>query len=162
MAGNRRNYRGLLRQLGLFDTTMMVMVGGIVIGAGILLATGIMACSLPSPWLILLAWIAGGLLILAGALTFAELGAAMPEAGGRYVYLKEAYGPLAGFRFGWILFLVAMTGSIAAPAAAFAEYFGYFFPSLSADRVIQSFYYYWKKQTRTRNPATTPERNSRC
>jgi len=124
--------QGLIRQLGLFDSTMIMV--GIVIGSGIFLTTGIMARSIPSPALILLAWIVGGLLTLAGALTFAELGAAMPDAGGQYVYLREAYGPLAGFLFGWILFLVYMTGGIAALAVAFAEYFGYFFPSLSIQK----------------------------
>ena len=124
----------LLRQLGLFDSTMMMM--GIVIGSGIFLTTGIMAKSIPSASLILLAWIIGGLLILAGALTYAELGAAMPDAGGQYVYLREAYGPLLGFLFGWKLFLINMTGSIAALGVAFAVYFGYFFPSLSTEREL--------------------------
>lgn len=132
----KREGTGLVRQLGLFDSTMMMV--GIVIGSGIYLTTGIMAQSLPSAGLILLVWIAGGLITLAGALVYAELGAAMPEAGGQYVYLKEAYGPLSGFLFGWILFLVTMCGSIAALGVAFAEYFGYFFPSLSTDKTIFS------------------------
>lgn len=124
----------LIRQLGLFDSTMMMM--GIVIGSGIFLTTGIMANSLPSASLILLTWAIGGLLIFAGAITYAELGAAMPDAGGQYVYLREAYGPLFGFLFGWKLFLVNMTGSIAALGVAFAEYFGYFVPSLSTQREL--------------------------
>lgn len=124
----------LIRRLSLFDSTMMMM--GIVIGSGIFLTSGIMAKSIPSAGLILLAWLIGGLLILAGALTYAELGAAMPEAGGQYVYLREAYGPLFGFLFGWKLFLVNMTGSIAALGVAFAVYFGYFFPSLSTEREL--------------------------
>jgi APA family basic amino acid/polyamine antiporter len=124
----------LARKLGLFDSTMMMV--GIVIGSGIFLTTGIMAKSIPSAGLILLAWMAGGLIILAGALTYAELGAAMPDAGGQYVYLREAYGPLFGFLFGWKLFLVNMTGSIAALGVAFAVYFGYFFPSLSTQRIL--------------------------
>jgi len=95
-----------------------------------------MAKSIPSGGLILLAWLVGGLLTLAGALTYAELGAAMPEAGGQYVYLREAYGPMAGFLFGWILFLVYMTGGIAALALAFAEYIGYFFPYLGTNHII--------------------------
>jgi len=127
---------GLIRKLGLFDSTMMMV--GIVIGSGIFLTTGIMAKEIPSASLILLAWIVGGLLILAGALTYAELGAAMPEAGGQYVYLREAYGPLYGFLFGWKMFLVNMTGAIAALGVAFAEYFGYFFPSLSIQKTIFS------------------------
>ena len=127
---------GLKRQLGLFDSTMMMM--GIVIGSGIFLTTGIMAQNIPSASMILIAWIVGGLLIMAGALTYAELGASLPEAGGQYVYLREAYGPLYGFLFGWKMFLVNMTGSIAALGVAFAEYFGYFFPALSTKRIIIS------------------------
>ena len=128
---------GLLRKLGLFDSAMVMV--GIVIGSGIFLTTGIMAKSIPSGGLILLAWFVGGLLTLAGALTYAELGAAMPEAGGQYIYLREAYGPMAGFLFGWILFLVYMTGGIAALALAFAEYTGYFFPSLGTEHIILDF-----------------------
>jgi len=124
----------LVRQLGLFDSTMMMV--GIVIGSGIFLTTGIMAKSLPSVSLLLLAWLAGGLITLAGALIFAELGAAMPAAGGLYVYLRDAYGPLTGFLYGWITFLVYMCGSVAGLAVAFAEYFGYFFPSLSTKTYI--------------------------
>ncbi|UCC39989.1 MAG: amino acid permease, partial [Candidatus Aminicenantes bacterium] len=126
----------LLRQLGLFDSTMVLV--GIVIGSGIFLTTGIMAKYIPSAGLILLAWIVGGLLTLAGALTYAELGAALPEAGGQYVYLREAYGDWAAFLFGWILFLVYMTGGIAGLALAFAEYFGYFFPPLSTNSILFS------------------------
>ncbi|MFH1944852.1 MAG: amino acid permease [Acidobacteriota bacterium] len=125
---------GLKRRLGLFDSVMVQV--GIIIGSGVFLTTGIMARSLPSPSLILLAWLVGGLLTLAGALTYAELGAAMPKAGGQYVYLREAFGPLAGFLFGWILFLVYMTGGIAALALAFAEYFGSLFPGLDVNRVL--------------------------
>ncbi|UCG85472.1 MAG: amino acid permease [Gemmatimonadota bacterium] len=122
----------LVRRLGLFDSIMMMV--GIVVGSGIFLTTGIMAQSIPSAPLLLLAWLAGGLLTLTGALTFAELGAALPHAGGQYVYLREAYGDLAGFLFGWILFLVAMGGSIAALGVGFAEYVGFFFPALSTER----------------------------
>lgn len=133
---NKKEKVGLVRQLGLFDSAMIMM--GIVIGSGIFVTTGVMAKSLPSAGLILLAWIAGGLLTLAGALTYAELGAAMPEAGGQYVYLREAYGPLSGFLFGWVLFLVYNTGGIAALAAAFAEYLGWFFPFLSTKNILLS------------------------
>jgi APA family basic amino acid/polyamine antiporter len=126
----------LVRKLGLFDSTMMMV--GIVIGSGIFLTTGIMAKSLPSVSLLLLAWLFGGLLTLNGALIYAELGAAMPEAGGQYVYLREAYGPLAGFLYGWTTFLVYLCGSIAGLAVAFAEYFGYFFPFLSTKTYLIS------------------------
>lgn len=126
----------LVRRLGLFDSTMMMV--GIVIGSGIFLITGIMANALPSGGYILLAWAVGGLLVLAGALTFAELGSTFPQAGGQYVYLREAYGHWAGFLFGWILCLVSMGGAIAAAAVGFATYFGYFFPSLSTSNLIFS------------------------
>jgi len=126
--------KSLARRLGPFDSTMMMV--GIVIGSGIFLTTGIMAKSLPSVSLLLLAWLLGGLITLAGAFIFAELGASMPAAGGLYVYLREAYGPLPGFLYGWITFLVYMCGSIAGLAVAFAEYFGYFFPCLSTKTYI--------------------------
>jgi len=134
VAGKSAKGPELAREFGPFDSTMMMV--GIVIGSGIFLTTGLMAESLPSTSLILLAWLVGGLLTLAGALTFAELGVLFPEAGGQYVYLREAYGPMAGFLFGWILFLVSMSGSIAALGAAFAEYFGRFFPALSTSRAL--------------------------
>ena len=133
---NKKDEGGLERQLGFFDSTMIMV--GIVIGSGIFLTTGIMAKTIPSPALILLAWIVGGLLTLAGALVYAELGVSMPHAGGQYIYLREAYGPLFGFLFGWMAFLVYMTGGIAGLAAAFSEYFGYFFPSLSTKSIIFS------------------------
>ena len=139
--------KGLVRRLGLIDSTLMMV--GIVIGSGIFLTTGIMANSIPSSGLILLAWLVGGLLTLAGALTFAELGASMPQAGGQYVYLREAYGHLAGFLFGWILFLVAMGGSIAALAVGFAEYFGYFFPTLSTQQSLFSYEFVFLGKTTT-------------
>ena len=113
-----------------------MMMVGIVIGSGIFLTTGIMAESLPSAGLIMLAWLAGGLLTLAGTLIYAELGAAFPEAGGQYVYLREAYGPLPAFLFGWLTFLVYLSGAIAGLSVAFAEYFGTFFPTLSTSNII--------------------------
>jgi len=125
---------GLVRQLGLFDAAMILC--GIVIGSGIFTSTGLMAAILPSPGWILLAWVGGGLVTLAGALTFAELGAAMPRAGGHYVYIHQAYGPMWGFLCGWILFLVYMSGGIAALAAAFSEYLGGFWPAVSPERTL--------------------------
>ncbi len=101
----------LVRGLGLLDSTFLVI--GITIGSGIFLTTGVMAESLPYPGWLLVAWAVGGLLTIAGALTYAELGAAMPEAGGQYVYLREAYGPLSAFLFGWIIFLVYQPGAVA-------------------------------------------------
>ena len=125
---------GLIRQLSLFDSIMMLM--GIIIGSGIYMTTGDMAQHIPSAGLLLLAWIVGGLLALFGALSFAELGAAMPDAGGQYIYLKEAYSPLWGYLFGWMLFFVAMGGSIATLGAAFARYVGFFFPALATDNFL--------------------------
>jgi len=120
--------------LGLFDSTMLMV--GIVLGSGIFITTGIMAQHLPSVWLILAAWMVGGVLTLAGAFAFAELGAAIPEAGGPYVYLRKAYGPLVGFLFGWVTFAVYLTGAIAGLGVAFAEYMGYFLPALSTQAVV--------------------------
>jgi APA family basic amino acid/polyamine antiporter len=126
----------LLEKLNLFDATLLVI--GSVIGSGIFLTTGIIADSLPSATGILAVWVAGSLISLFGGLTLAELGGMMPEAGGQYVYLREAYGPLVGFIYGWTTFLVTQTGGIAAMAVGFAEYLSYFFPLLSLDHVLVS------------------------
>ena len=130
----RHQEAGLKRNLNLFDSSMIMV--GIVLGSGIFLTTGIMAKALPSATLIILAWVVGGLITLAGAMTYAELGALYPEAGGQYAYLREAYGPLVGFLFGWMMLLIYMTGAIAGLAVAFAEYTGYFFPGLSLGKII--------------------------
>ena len=127
---------GLVRQLGLFDSTMLVV--GVVVGAGIFITTGLMAKDLPSPGLIMLAWFVGGLLTFAGALTYAELGASMPVAGGQYVFLREAYGRLPAFLFGWIFFLAYLNGVIAYMSLAFADYLSNFFPALSTSNVLLS------------------------
>lgn len=110
---------GLPRVLGLWDVVMIV-IGG-VIGSGIFLSPSEIAAVLPSPLLMLAAWVVGGLFSFFGALAFAELGAAMPVAGGVYVYLREAYGPLLSFLFGWTLFLVIDSGAIATLAVAFSH-----------------------------------------
>lgn len=123
----------LIRAIGLRGATLLVI--GNVVGSAIFLTTGIMARELPSPALLLLAWAAGGILSLAGGITCAELGAMYPRSGGWYVFLKEAYGPLWGFLFGWAGILVILSGSVAAVAVGFAEYFGFFFPSLSTSRI---------------------------
>ena len=121
----------LLEKLNLFDATLLVI--GSVIGSGIFLTSGIIAQSLPSAEWILFVWILGAVLSLFGGLTLAELGAMIPEAGGQYIYLREAYGPLAGFLYGWTAFLIIQTGGIAALAVGFAEYFAYFVPAFSLD-----------------------------
>lgn len=99
---------------------VMIVIGG-VIGSGIFLSPSEIARVVQSPLLLLLVWVVGGVLSFAGALSLAELGAAMPRAGGIYVYLKEAYGPLLSFLFGWTLFLVIDSGSIATLAVAFSS-----------------------------------------
>jgi APA family basic amino acid/polyamine antiporter len=107
-------------RLGLFSAAMAV-VGGII-GAGIFLNPAIVAQRVGSPTLVLVAWILGGLVALAGAFVFAELGARNPQAGGGYVYLREAFGPLPAFLYGWTLLLVITAGGIAAVARTFASY----------------------------------------
>jgi APA family basic amino acid/polyamine antiporter len=108
------------KELGRFDTAMVV-VGGII-GAGIFINPYIVAQRLDSPALVMAAWIAGGVVALAGALTFAELGTLFPKAGGHYAYLRTAYHPLAGFLYGWGLLLMIEGGAIAAVGITFAEY----------------------------------------
>lgn len=127
----------LRRGLGAVGATLLTV--GSVVGTGIFMTGGSIAESLPHAGLILLVWIAGGLLVLAGALTFAELGTAFPLAGGAYHYLKEAYGPLAGFLYGWLSLLVYMSGGIAAIAYGFGVHLGSFVDVFSSDHVVRSF-----------------------
>ena len=108
------------RELGRFDTAMVV-VGGII-GAGIFINPYIVAQRLDTPLLVMAAWLAGGAIALAGALTFAELGALFPKVGGQYAYLRDAYHPLVGFLYGWGLLLMIECGAIAAVGITFAEY----------------------------------------
>jgi APA family basic amino acid/polyamine antiporter len=124
----------LERAIGLPGATLLV-IGG-VIGSGIFLTTGVMAATLPSPVLLLLAWTTGCLFALTGALTYAELGTMFPRAGGVYVFLSEAFGPLVGFLYGWASVGVVLSGGIAAVAIGFSHYFSYFFPGWSASHVI--------------------------
>ncbi len=118
----------LRRELGLWSAVAIVV--GTVIGSGIFLVPSTMVQRVGSPYLVFLVWIFGGLLSLAGALTYAELAAAMPAAGGEYVYLSEAYGPVWGFLYGWTQMWVAKSGSIATLATAFFYYLTNFFPGL--------------------------------
>lgn len=124
----------LKKSLTLFDMSMIAI--GSVIGSGIFLTPSIIARALPSPMWILLVWILGGILALTGALTYAELAGMMPEAGGIYVFLSKTYGPLFGFLYGWVYFVVVNTGAIAALSIAFASYFGYFIPLSSVGTKI--------------------------
>jgi APA family basic amino acid/polyamine antiporter len=124
----------LVRGLGVWDGVLLTV--GSVIGTGIFLVSADIAKVLPHGGMLLLVWLAGGLLSLAGALTYAELGAMFPRAGGIYLFLKEAYGPLPGFLYGWSCFLVMMSGGIAAIAVGFGEYLGAFFPYSSTANVL--------------------------
>jgi len=114
----------LPRKLGLLDATVILV--GTVIGSAIFIVPSAIARSLPSVGLILAAWTLGGLLTFFGALAYAELGAMMPDTGGQYVYLREAYGPLVGFLSGWASFLVMQSGAIATVCAGFSIYLSYF------------------------------------
>ncbi|TWT44195.1 Serine/threonine exchanger SteT [Phycisphaerae bacterium RAS1] len=126
----------LVRGLGPFAATMLIV--GSVIGSGIFVAPSLMATYLASPGLLMGLWILGGLLTLSGALACAELAAAFPRAGGQYVFLSEAFGPLWGFLYGWTFLLAINTGFIAAVGVAFAIYLGVFIPSISETRVLFS------------------------
>ncbi len=116
----------LKRRLTLFDMTM-IAIGG-TIGSGIFLTPSLIAHHLGSPWLMLGVWVAGGAITLAGALTFAEASALLPQAGGVYVFLRRAYGDLIGFLFGWAYFVVVNAGGLGALSVAFATYLGFFVP----------------------------------
>src|SRR5260370_21737951 len=119
----------LVKGLGLLDATTLVM--GSMIGSGIFIVSADIARQTQSPGLLIVTWIVAASLTLIAALSYGELAAAMPQAGGQYVYLREAFGPLSGFLFGWTLFLVIQTGTIAAGAVAVAKYSGVFLPCSS-------------------------------
>jgi APA family basic amino acid/polyamine antiporter len=122
------------RGLGLYDSTMLVV--GAMIGSGIFIVSADMARHIGSPGWLLVAWIVTGVLTVAGALSYGELAAMMPRAGGQYVYLREAYSPLWGFLYGWTLFAVIQTGTEAAVAIAFARYFGVLVPWISEQHYL--------------------------
>ncbi|MES1254700.1 MAG: amino acid permease [Acidobacteriota bacterium] len=119
------------RRLGPFDAAAIVVSN--VIGGGIFFVPILVAGLIPQPWIILLAWVMGGALAFAGAMAYAELAALRPHAGGEYVYLRDAYGPMAAFLSGWTSFVAGFSGAIAASAIALAEYVGRFVPA-AADR----------------------------
>ena len=119
----------MVQTLGLFSST--ALVAGSMIGSGIFLVDADIARTTNSPALVLGAWVVTGILTVIGALSYGELAAMMPKAGGQYVYLRESLGPLWGFLYGWTLFLVIQTGTIAAVCVAFGKFLGVFFPSIS-------------------------------
>ena len=128
-SGEKITPQGFVQGLGLLDSTMIV--AGSMIGSGIFIVSADIARQVGSSGWLLMVWIVTGLLTIAAALSYGELAAMMPKAGGQYVYLRESYSPLWGFLYGWTLFLVIQTGTIAAGAVAFARFLGILAPSIS-------------------------------
>ena len=124
------------RGLGLYDSTMMVV--GSVIGSGIFIVSADMARTIGSPGWLLVAWVIAGVLTIIGALSYGELAAMMPRAGGQYVYLREAFSPIWGFLYGWTLFLVIQSGTIAAVAVGFARFSGVLVPWIAEDHYLMA------------------------
>ncbi len=122
------------RGLGLYDSTMIVV--GAMIGSGIFIVSADMGRTLGSPGWLLVAWLVTGALTIVGALSYGELAAMMPRAGGQYVYLRESLSPMWGFLYGWTLFLVIQTGTIAAVTVGFARYFGVLVPWIADDHYL--------------------------
>lgn len=124
----------LVKGLGAMSATTLVM--GSMIGSGVFIVSADIARLVDSPALLIAAWLVGGIMTVIAALSYGELAAMMPRAGGQYVYLREGLGPLWGFLYGWTFFLVIQTGTIAAVAAAFGKFMGVFFPSVSSSNWI--------------------------
>ncbi len=120
--------------MGLFSATAIVM--GSMIGSGIFIVSADMSRAMGSPALLIAAWLVTAAMTIIGALSYGELAAMMPKAGGQYVYLRESLGPIWGFLYGWTLFLVIQTGTLAAVAVAFGKFLGVFFPGVSQSRWI--------------------------
>src|SRR3954447_2045889 len=137
------NDREFVKGLGLTSSTMLVM--GSMIGSGIFLVSAEIAREVNSPALLIGAWVVTGLMTIIAALAYGELAAMMPHAGGQYVYLREALGPLWGFLYGWTLFLVIQTGTIAAVGVAFGKFLGVFFPSVSSSHWLLGLHWHAPK-----------------
>jgi APA family basic amino acid/polyamine antiporter len=129
----------LVQGLGLTSATTLVM--GSMIGSGIFIVSAEIAREVNSPALLIGAWLVTGFMTIVGALSYGELAAMMPRAGGQYVYLRESLGPLWGFLYGWTLFLVIQTGTIAAVGVAFGKFLGFFFPSIAHDHWIAGIHF---------------------
>jgi basic amino acid/polyamine antiporter, APA family len=125
---------GFIRGLGLLDSTMIV--AGSMIGSGIFIVSGGISKQVGAPGWLLVVWLVTGLLTMMAALSYGELAAMMPKAGGQYVYLREAFSPMWGFLYGWTLFLVIQTGTIAAVAVGFARYLGILVPSIGEEKYL--------------------------
>ncbi len=128
------NSTGFKREINLFDAVMLV--AGTMIGSGIFIVTADIARTVGSPGYTLVVWLISGLITMIGALSYAELAGMMPKAGGQYVYLREAYNPLVSFLYGWTLFLVIQTGTIAAVGVAFARFTGVLIPWFSETNIL--------------------------
>ncbi len=126
------------RELSLYDSTMIVI--GSMIGSGIFIVSADISRTVGSSGMLLVVWLITGIITLIGALGYGELAAMMPHAGGQYVYLREAYNPLVGFLYGWTLFLVIQTGTIAAVAVAFAKFTGVIIPWFSMKNILLSLF----------------------
>ena len=133
-SSNANSQPTLIRGLSLLDSVLLLVSG--IIGSSIFLTAKDIAGPLPQPMLFLGVWVIGGVISLFGCAAFAELGSMFPESGGQYIYLREAYGDLIAFLYGWMLFAVANGGSIAALAVAAAAYTGEVFPVVSQDHVV--------------------------
>ncbi len=131
---SKENNDGFIRGLGLLDSTMIV--AGSMIGSGIFIVSADILREVGSPGWLLVVWIITGLLTVSAALSYGELASMMPKVGGQYVYLKEAYSPLLGFLYGWTLFLVIQTGTIAAVSIGFAKYLSVLCPVISESSYI--------------------------
>src|SRR5829696_5647889 len=130
----QQSREGFIRGLGLLDSTMIV--AGSMIGSGIFIVSADIARQVGSPGWLLVVWLITGFLTIVGALSYGELAAMMPRAGGQYVYLREAFSPIWGFLYGWTLFLVIQTGTIAAVGVGFARYFGAMVPWIADDNYL--------------------------
>src|SRR5438309_11276804 len=124
----------LVRGLSLLDSVLLLVSG--IIGSSIFLTAKDIAAPLPQPMLFLLVWVLGGVISLFGCVAFAELGSMFPDSGGQYIYLREAYGDLVAFLYGWMLFAVANGGTIAALSVASAAYAGQVFPIVSQEHIV--------------------------
>src|ERR1700686_5530927 len=127
----------LVRGLSLLDSVLLLVSG--IIGSSIFLTAKDIAGPLPNPTLFFLVWVLGGVISLCACVAFAELGSMFPDSGGQYIYLREAYGDLIAFLYGWMLFSVGNGGTIAALSVASAAYVGQVFPVVSQDHVVVAF-----------------------
>src|SRR6185436_16671534 len=126
--------QGFVRGLNLFDATMVVV--GVMIGSGIFIVAADMSRLINSAGWMLMAWVITGILTIAAALSYGELAAMMPQAGGMYIYLREAFSPLWGFLYGWTFFTIIQTGTIAAVSVAFARFLSIVFPPVAENRYL--------------------------